>query len=166
MLIPYQNADGFVQACQIRFMCWTVKGIRFVCLSTPKKSGGLSSGTPLHFASRNFVLSDKPILITEGALKAATAQIFKPELSVIATGGVSCSHDEIISATRFRSVFIAYDSDYHRNRQVARHIAGLLEMRFADAQRFGYDTRTHFLAGRTSLKVLTMPYSMKFRFRL
>lgn len=152
MLIPYRNAAGFVQACQIRFMCRTVKGIRFVWLSTPKKSGGLSSGTPLHFASRNFVSSDKPILITEGALKAATAQFFKPEFSVIATGGVSCSHDEIISATRFRPVFIAFDSDYHRNRQVARHIAGLLEMRFADAQRFGYDAQTHFFSWSDKFK--------------
>ncbi|CAN5462720.1 DUF3854 domain-containing protein [soil metagenome] len=146
MLIPYRNADGFIQACQIRFMSRTFKGVRYIWLSSPKKSGGLSSGTPLHFASRNFFDSSaKPILITEGALKADTAQIFKPEFSVVAAGGVSCSHEEIINVTRFRSVLIAFDSDYRRNPQVARHIARLLEMRFADARQHEYNDQTNFL---------------------
>lgn len=145
MLIPYRNADGFVQASQIRFMCRKVKGIRYVWLSTPNRSGGLSSGTPLHFACPNTFSSRKPILITEGALKAETVQVFKPEFSVISLAGVSCSHKEIIRATRFSSVLIAFDSDYQYNRQVARHIAGLLEMRFADAKQYGYDSQTNFL---------------------
>ncbi|MCB1024678.1 MAG: hypothetical protein KDB79_09825, partial [Acidobacteria bacterium] len=142
MLIPFHNSDGFVQACQIRFMCRTIKGVRYVWLSTPKKLGGLSSGTPLHFACHDAVSSDKPILITEGALKAETAQTLRPEYSVIASAGVSCSHREIIQATRFRSVLIAFDSDYRQNRQVARHIARLLEMRLADANQNGYDFHT------------------------
>jgi hypothetical protein len=146
MLIPYRNAEGFVQACQIRFMSRNFSDVRYVWLSTPKKSGGLSSGTPLHFAFRNFPVStDKPILITEGALKAETTQFFKPEFSVVAAGGVSCSHEEIIRATRFRSVLIAFDSDYCRNRQVARHIARLLEMRFNDARQHEYNDQTNFL---------------------
>ncbi len=152
MLIPYHNSNGFVQACQIRFMCRTIKGVRYVWLSTPKKSGGLSSGTPLHFACHNAVSSDKPILITEGALKAETAQTLSPEFSVIASAGVSCSHREIIQATRFRSVLIAFDSDYRRNRHVAKQIARLLEMRFADAKQNGYDSHTNFLVWSDKFK--------------
>ena len=152
MLIPYRNAEGFIQACQIRFMCRTIKGVRYVWLSTPKKSGGLSSGTPLHFASRKAVSPDKPIIITEGALKAETVQIFRPEFSVIASGGVSCSHEEIVKATRFHSILIAFDSDYIRNRQVARHILGLLEMRFADARSCGYAAQTNFLVWSDKFK--------------
>ena len=152
MLIPYRNADGFVQACQIRFMCRAFEGVRYVWLSTPKKSDGLSTGSPLHFVCRNSSLPGKPILITEGALKAETAQIFKPEFSVIASGGVSCSHEEIIKATRFRSVLIAFDSDYHHNEQVARQIAKLLEMRFADTLQCGYDAQTLFFSWSDKFK--------------
>ncbi len=152
MLIPYRNADGFVQACQIRFMCRMIKKVRYVWLSTPKRSGGLSSGTPIHFACHNIDSPQKPILITEGALKAETAQILKPEFSVIATAGVSCSHKEIIRATRFRSILIAFDSDYRHKRQVSRHIAGLLEMRFADAKQYGYNCQTNFLVWSDKFK--------------
>lgn len=153
MLIPYRNAEGFIQACQIRFMCRTFEGVRYIWLSSPKKSGGLSSGTPLHFAFRNFpVTSDKPILITEGALKAETAQIFKPDCSVIAVSGVSCSHEEIVKTARFRSVLIAFDSDYCRNPQVARHVVRLLEMRCADSLRHEYNDQTNFLVWSDKFK--------------
>lgn len=146
MLIPYRDANGLIQACQIRFMCRSkVTGVRYMWLSTPNKTNGVSSGTPLHFASRNTFFPDKPILITEGALKAETAQIFKPEFAVIANGGVSCSHDEIVAATRLRPVLIAFDSDYHQNQQVVRHLAGFLKIRAADAKRHKYDAQTNLL---------------------
>lgn len=152
LLIPYRDANGLIQACQIRFMFRAVKDTRFVWLSTPKKAGRMSSGTPLHFASRKKHASHKQILVTEGALKAQTAQVFNPEFTVIAASGVSCSHDGIISATRNCPVLIAFDNDYHHNLQVLRHIIGLLEKRLIDAQRYGYNAETNFLVWSDKFK--------------
>ncbi len=146
MLIPYRDANGLIQACQIRFMGGSVvSGVRYVWLSTPKKTNGVSSGTPLHFACSKTASSGKPILITEGALKAETAQIFKPEFAVTANGGVSCSHEQIISVARLRPVLIAFDSDYHQNSQVVRHLAGFLKIRFTDAKQYRYNAPTNLL---------------------
>ena len=146
MLIPYRDARGFIQACQIRFMCSSpANGLRYVWLSTPDKTNGLTCGTPLHYASRSIASSGKPVLITEGALKAETAQIFRGDFVVIANGGVSCSHEEIVAVSRFRPLLIAFDSDYRQNSQVARHLAGFLKTRFADAERHKYDAQTSFL---------------------
>lgn len=152
LLIPYRDANDLIQACQIRFMFRTVKDVRYVWLSTPKKAGGMSSGTQLHFASRKKLASHKQILVTEGALKAQTAQVFKPEFTVIAASGVSCSHEEIIAATRHCAVSIAFDNDYHHNRQVLKHIIGLLEKRLADAKRYGYKAQTDFLVWSEKFK--------------
>lgn len=134
MLIPYRDAGGFVQACQIRFMCRAAtEGVRYVWLSAPEKSGGLSCGSPLHFAAYNFHTFNKPLLITEGALKAETARLFKAEHDVLASSGVSCSHKEIVAAARFRALFIAFDADYYENIHVARAFARLLNSLFADS---------------------------------
>lgn len=134
MLIPYRAPDGQVQACQIRFMCRKIASdsVRYVWLSTPDKSGDISCGSPLHFASYDASSFDKPILITEGALKAETALIFNKDFNVLASAGVTCSHDEITAAvSRFRSIFIAFDSDYYENHYVARALAKLLSSLFA-----------------------------------
>ena len=69
MLVPFRDANGFIQACQIRFMGRSSKKHRrYVWLSTPELTGGTSCGTPLHFAGYNSA-STKPLLVTEGALK-------------------------------------------------------------------------------------------------
>jgi len=131
MIIPYRAAAGFVQACQIRFMCrrQMSAGSRYVWLSTPDKSEGLSCGSPIHFASYNKFSPRKPILITEGALKAeTTAQVFNKDLDVLASAGVNCSHEEISVATQLRPVFIAFDTDYHENHHVARAFARLINL--------------------------------------
>lgn len=148
MLIPYRDEDGFIQACQIRFMCrrmLTEDSPRYVWLSTPEKSGGASCGSPLHFARRKSTFSDKPFLVTEGALKAETAQIFKPNFNVISAGGVTCSHEQIVSATRFRPVFLAFDGDYAENFYVARAIARLISFRTSDAEEFNYEPQINIL---------------------
>ncbi len=145
MLIPYRNAEGLIQACQIRFMSSSSETeTRYFWLSTPEKSGGVSSGTPLHFASNATVFSELPVLITEGALKAETTKLIKTDFTVIANGGVSCSHDEIVVASRARPLFIAFDSDYQQNAVVARQIAGLLKRRNRDAKYYQYDSQTSF----------------------
>lgn len=71
-------------------------------------------------------------MITEGALKAETARLFKAEHDVLASSGVSCSHKEIVAAARFRALFIAFDADYYEN----IHVAGLSpdsQFSFADS---------------------------------
>src|SRR5438045_8144245 len=99
MLIPYHNAKGFVQACQIRFMCRTASpGVRYVWLSTPDKTNGAGCGSPLHFASYDYASLNTPILITEGALKAETVRVYKTRCNVLANAGITCSHEKIVAA--------------------------------------------------------------------
>lgn len=129
MIIPYRAPGGLVQACQIRFMNRRIAGdsVRYVWLSTPDKSGTVSCGSPLHFASYDDSSFDKPILITEGALKAETSVNFFRDFNVLASAGVNCSHDEIVKAVlHHNSIFIAFDSDYYENHYVARALAKLL----------------------------------------
>jgi hypothetical protein len=131
MLIPYRTQDGLVQACQIRFMCRRLSShsVRYVWLSTPKKSGDVSCGSPLHFAAYKAFSIDKPTLVTEGALKAETAQIFNKDFNVLASAGVACSHEEITArVSRIPLVLIAFDTDYYENHYVARAMAKLLNL--------------------------------------
>ena len=59
LLIPYRNEHGLIQACQIRFFGNTGnKSFRYVWLSTPEKSQGVSCGFPLHFVSDHLLLTD------------------------------------------------------------------------------------------------------------
>lgn len=130
MLIPYLSAERLIQACQIRFMCQksTAYSVRYVWLSTPDKSNCLSCGSPIHFVSYDPLAFQKPILVTEGALKAETAQIFMKDFDVLASAGVTCSHDEIAQAVRYRPLFLAFDSDYYENIHVARAFARLIKL--------------------------------------
>lgn len=137
LLIPYRNEKGLIEACQIRFMTDSHLRLRYVWLSIPDKSGGLSSGSPLHFATKP--LFGKPFLITEGALKAETVKVFKPGLNIIAAAGVSCSHEQIISSARFYPVILAFDKDSAENKHVARAVANLILNRFNDSRYYGYN---------------------------
>lgn len=137
LVIPYRNEEGLIEACQIRFMSDSALRLRYVWLSMPDKSGGLSSGSPLHFAARP--LFGKPFFITEGALKAETVKVFKPNLNIIASAGVSCSHDKIVSSTRFRRVVLAFDKDSAENKHVSRAVANLILTRFNDSRIYDYD---------------------------
>lgn len=127
LIIPYCDEDGFVQACQIRFFGKiNNKSPRYVWLSTPEKSSGVSSGSPLHFVSYSSAISQKPLIITEGALKAATTHIFKPQFDILANAGVNCSHSNLIEAAKFRPILFAFDVDYFENYFVAFSLAKLI----------------------------------------
>lgn len=128
MLIPYRSPNGLIQACQIRFMCRRLANdtVRYIWLSTPEKSGGLSCGSPLHFVSYTAFPPFKPILITEGALKSETVKLFMKDFDVLACAGITSSHNEIVEATRLRDLHIAFDADYYENRHVARAFARLI----------------------------------------
>lgn len=128
-----------IQACQIRFMTDSVLRARYAWLSMPDKSDGLSSGSPLHFAGFGQTFPETAILVTEGALKAETVKVFKPDLCVLASGGVTCSHEQIIAAARFRPFILGFDNDYAENIHVTRAIAKLVLSRFEDSHEFEYD---------------------------
>ncbi len=153
-LIPYRAANGLIQACQVRFMCRKLAkdSIRYVWLSTPETSGGLSCGSPLHFASYNAHSYNKPILVTEGALKAETARIFNVGYDVLASAGVTCSHEEIVTTARFRPLFIGFDADYHENIYVARAFAPLLGSLFADSAKLKIQPRVKILTWKAEFK--------------
>lgn len=149
MLIPYRNSSGMIQACQIRFMNRSDETeVRYVWLSTPKKSGGVSCGCPIHFVRPlpvTFSLN-KPFLVTEGALKGETVQKFYPQYNVIAIGGVASSQQELIKATRFFPLIIAFDNDYSSNAQVLRQLVRLIRARFSDAHKYNYNPDFSFLS--------------------
>lgn len=136
MIIPYRAANGLVQACQIRFVCRRLNNndVRYVWLSTPENSGGLSCGSPLHFALYDVQSFNKPVLITEGALKAATVCFFRRDYDVLASAGVTCSHREIVRATRHRPILIAFDADYYENVYVARAFAKLISSKLSSTE--------------------------------
>ena len=65
LLIPFQDADGLIQACQIRFMGSPAKKQpRYIWFSTPDKQNGGGCGTPLHFARYNKASFSKAYALT------------------------------------------------------------------------------------------------------
>lgn len=150
MIIPYHDLQGFVQACQIRLMCPKPEGLRYFWLSTPEKS--VSCGSPLHFAGFKFSSRDKPLIITEGALKASTIRFFRNECDILANAGVSCSHLEIIAAARFRPLLMAFDGDYYENPHVARALARLINSFLDDARKSEIEPRINILTWNPLIK--------------
>lgn len=127
MLIPYQNECGLIEALQIRvFGNIPTKQIRYMWLSTPEKSGGVGSGSPLHFVPHFSPAIKENLIITEGALKAATLKFFNPEYDIIGNAGVSCSHTQIIEATKSSHLTLAFDNDYLNNFFVTSSLVKLL----------------------------------------
>jgi hypothetical protein len=153
LLIPYRDEVGRIQACQIRFMGQLAdNSLRYLWLSTPEKSGGASSGAPIHFARFKNENSETPFLITEGALKAATVQFFKSDFNILAVGGVNCQAQEIIQGTRFHPLFLAFDGDGVENLFVARAIFKLIKLRLRDSKKFQYQPRIKIMTWERNVK--------------
>ena len=137
LIIPYRNPAGKIQACQVRFTgTLNQNKKRYLWLSLPKMNSS-GSGTPLHFASWKILEnsnSEKPLLITEGALKADVTARFLPRFYALACSGIGCSHDLIVNISRGKSLFLAFDNDYQDNPAVLRQLIRLLQLRFADNQ--------------------------------
>ena len=136
LLIPYRNPAGKIQACQFRFTgAHKANKKRYLWLSLPARSSA-GSGTPLHYAGwRDFGRKDfagKPILVTEGALKADVVAELRPEYFPIANGGVSCSQELIVNVSRGKTLYLAFDGDCQDNPVVARGLARLLKLRLID----------------------------------
>jgi hypothetical protein len=132
LVIPYKDARGRIQACQIRLHARDIflGGKKYLWLASPLERRGTSSGTPIHFTFTPEELpAGETVVITEGALKAETLVSFRPKARVIATAGVSCSHDQIIEAARPYNVLIAFDADHRTNSAVCRQLARLIVQR-------------------------------------
>lgn len=139
MLIPFVRSDGLIRACQIRFMRYVRnKSGRYVWLSSSKERTGGGPGAPLHHANPGSRL-DKPILVTEGALKAATAQTLLTDRYVVGNSGVATAHREIVETARGRTLEIAFDNDSFTNPHVARALAALVRLRCSDQTSFAYN---------------------------
>jgi hypothetical protein len=113
-LVPYKDANGLIQACQIRLHANDISSNekRYCWLSSPQERRGTSSGTPIHFTFvKEKVPPGETVLITEGALKADTVVRFRPHARVIATSGVTCSHSELVKAARSYTALIAFDAE-------------------------------------------------------
>lgn len=125
LVIPVRDKFGHIQACQLRN--GRSRGARYCWLSSAKWPSGTGSSSPLHF---NFVLDalprGEPIWIVEGFLKADAFSALRPNMPIIATGGVAANHAEILRHTNERPVVIAFDQDYHFNETVCLQLARLM----------------------------------------
>jgi len=131
LLIPVRDAEGRIQACQMRCPGTKKKGLRYCWLSSAGMPSGIGSGSPLHFTFRLSDLAEgEPIVIVEGALKADALFALRPDLHIVATAGVSANHEALIELTRARLVLIAFDQDYHTNAVVCLRMAALIAGRW------------------------------------
>ncbi len=126
-VIPVRDALGRIQACLIR----QDTGARYLWLSSPDRTGGASSGAPVHFARPWRARSTSFAVITEGALKA---DIIAEHLdqAVIALAGVS-SHSDFGQLLRrelpeLKAVAIAFDSDWRSNGAVRAALLRLIDV--------------------------------------
>ncbi len=129
LLIPYRNPWGKIQSCQIRFS-GSVRHAqkRYLWLSLPSMQSA-GSGTPIHHANwKDFgaACSNRPVLITEGALKADVVAKFCSQFFIVANSGVGCAHDLIARITHGKKVCFAFDNDYHDKPAVIRQLAKLI----------------------------------------
>ena len=152
LLIPFIGRNGLIQACQIRFMKY-VEGSsgNYAWLSSARERQGSSPGSPLHHACpcNGF---ENPVLVTEGALKAATAQRFLTDSYVVGNSGVATAHQEILETARGRKLEIAFDNDSFTNPHVARAMAALVRLRQSDQIRHDYDEEVRVVTWDRSLK--------------
>ena len=148
LIVPFHDRDGLIQACQIKFMGETRKRSgRYMWLSSIRQRDGCGPGTPLHHegAVGLKVKTNEKVLVTEGALKAATVQTFLNDRYVVGHSGVATSHPEIIKTARKKILEIAFDADCFTNPHVARAIASLIALRIREQRFLSHDHPTRLL---------------------
>lgn len=155
LLIPFLDSNGLIQACQLKVIgkAKNTPG-KYQWLSSMGRREGCSSGTPLHHeGSVGFRgKTSETVLITEGVLKAATAQHFLQDRYVVANGGVATSHQEIVKVARQKILEIAFDADCFTNPHVARATASLIALRKREQQFLSCDKPTKILAWDSRFK--------------
>lgn len=154
MLIPFVGPDGLIRACQIRFMKYVPnRSGNYLWLSSSKERMGCGPGSPLHHVDPGSRL-DTPVLVTEGALKAATAQMFLTDRYVVGNSGVATAHHDIVETARGRPLEIAFDNDSFTNPHVARALSTLVRLRLSDQTSFAYDENVRIVTWDTRIKGL------------
>ncbi len=149
ILIPFVDPNGLIQACQIRCVkdSTSARSARYLWLSSIRQRDGCGPGTPLHHEGAVGYKGKTigTVLVTEGALKAATVQTFLTDRYVVGNSGVATSHREIIKTARKKTLEIAFDADCFTNPHVARAIASLISLRIREQQFLSYDHPTRIL---------------------
>lgn len=147
LLIPFRKTDGRIKAMQTHsFDNNLLKNkFRYHWFSVPKL---LSAGAnvTLHFADwktkmsstensdeKQIKVSSKPLLITEGALKADSVQelqgdkgILGRKVSPIGNSGIGTAHNELLSYSQNKEVWLAFDQDFQSNDKVSQAMQKLL----------------------------------------
>lgn len=152
LLIPFIGRSGLIQACQIRSMKYVpYRSGNYLWLSSSKEHSGCSPGSPLHHAAPGYRL-DQPVLVTEGALKAATVQRFLSDRYVVGSSGVATAHREIVETARGKALEIAFDNDSFTNPHVARALAALIRFRYSDQNSYSYKDDVRVISWDRSIK--------------
>ena len=153
LIIPYRDANGRIQACQLRAAGEdTDKKKRYCWLSSASEPQGVGTGDPIHFTyiERDCPQSS-PRLITEGALKGEAFVSLRPRNLVLATSGVGNSRAQLITATSGHDVLIGFDIDHRSNPSVCGQLAALITERARDSE------MSHTANARTEIVVWEGP---------
>lgn len=106
LLIPFRSPEGKIKALQMRFFVSHVSDANRYHWLSARKLLSVPADAAIHFADwqENSPL-EKPLLITEGALKADAVEAFQQnnlisgkKYTVIGNSGISAAHDEIVLA--------------------------------------------------------------------
>ncbi len=136
LIIPYRDAEGRVQACQLRTSCEEEdKKKRYCWLSSAGEPHGVGTRDPIHFTfiERN-CLPGNSRLITEGALKGEAFVSLRPRNFVLATSGVGNSRAQLITASRGHDLLVGFDIDHRSNPSVCGQLAALIAERARDSE--------------------------------
>ena len=155
LLIPFIGSNGLIQACQLKAIGKNSRtSPKYSWLSSIRQRDGCGPGTPLHYEGALGFKGKtiETVLVTEGALKAATCQSFLPDRYVVGNSGVATSHREIVKAARKKALEIAFDADCFANPHVARALASLVASRVSEQQFLSCEQPTRILKWDKRLK--------------
>ncbi len=132
LLVPCRNIDGHIVGFQIRADDASESKYTWLSANREKrKGGGVSSGTPIHVAGREY--KSNQVWITEGILKSDIASL-RLQQTVIGIAGVNSWREELrqtLEKLNPESVVIAFDADWKTNstvKQALRRLAQAVRM--------------------------------------
>ncbi|MFL6228922.1 MAG: DUF3854 domain-containing protein [Pyrinomonadaceae bacterium] len=139
-LIPYKDEHGRIEGLQIRRSSFCGAG-KYLWVSSKGRHLGSSSGSPIHFAKPDILMSASEVVITEGALKADIVA-YLTQAPVIAAAGVSNFPTNFAarlrgSFPRLRHAIVAFDQDLRVKPEVRRALQSLC----AQLQQAGFRVR-------------------------
>jgi hypothetical protein len=118
-LVPVPDAEGRIQAFQLRFDRCSPGSPRYIWYSSSGKPGGCSTGTPAAYWRPSRAFTDW-VIVTEGSLKAAIVS-WHLCADVIGVPGVANWARVPNLVPRNAGAVVAFDADAVTNPHVARH---------------------------------------------